>query len=155
MGIDNFKIIFFPKWNNPNTKIQNDLKNTARLGNTGWFNENFNQLTNNFNIDSVAYFDTSGNPVDAVDYFASTKVVIIASGVNNVNTNTKCGFGFMWVPRLEEDYKNKHTPFYQNAFIQTGAINSAYNVETFYPAINTGAGINSASMDYCRGQGWR
>ena len=48
---DNFLLRVFPEWNNPNTVITNDLDHTERLGNTGWFSENFNGLDNNFNID--------------------------------------------------------------------------------------------------------
>jgi hypothetical protein len=32
---DNFSLIFYPVWNNPNTKISNDPSKTKRLGNTG------------------------------------------------------------------------------------------------------------------------
>jgi hypothetical protein len=144
---DNFQILFYPKWNNPNTLIQNDMKKTARLGNTGWFDENYNELENNFVIESLQYFDDNGNPVDAIDYFAPTKVKGIVSGVQNINTNTECGFGFIWVPKFEEDYKNKETPFYQNTFMNTGTTTDGFKVGTFYPLTNVGGGLNSASID--------
>ena len=144
---DNFKILFYPKWNNPNTLIQNDLKQTERLGNTGWFDENYNELENDFLIESLQYFDDNGNPVDAIDYFAPTKVKGIVSGVPNVNTDTECSFGFIWVPKYEEDYKNKETPFYQNTFINTGTTTDGFKVGSFYPLTNVGGGINSASID--------
>jgi len=138
---DNFKIKFTPKWNNPNTLIQNDLADTARLGNTGWFNENFNELINEFLVESLSYLDVNGNAVDALDFVAETKVVGIVSGVPNVSALTECGFGFMWIPKTDADYKNRLTPFYQNTFVQTGRLTDGYNVGTFYPATNIGAGV--------------
>ena len=144
---DNFDVKFYPKWNNPNTLIKNDLSHTERLGNTGWFNENFNELVNNFNIDSVQYFDENGNPTDALDYFAPTKAKVIVSGVQNVGTDTECGFGFAWIPKYEEDYKNLDTPFYRNVFVSNGSYTDGYKVGTFYAPTNTGAGVAGASID--------
>lgn len=144
---DNFDVRFYPKWNNPNTHIKNEMSNTERLGNTGWFDENFNELENNFKVDSIAYFDEYGNPTDALDYFAPTKVQAIISGVPNVSADTECGFGFMWIPRYEENYKIKETPFYRNTFVSTGKQDDGYKVGTFYPTLEYGAGLNGASMD--------
>lgn len=144
---DNFRFLFYPKWNNPNSLIQNNPSYTERLGNTGWFNENFNQLVNEFSIQDLKYFDENGNPVDALDYFASTKVTAIITGVPNVTNNTECGFGFMWVPKYEEDYKNKLTPYYRNTFINTGRTTDGYKVGTFYPEVNVGGGLGQAWME--------
>lgn len=144
---DNFKIFFYPKWNNPNASITNDIGRSERLGNTGWFDENFNELPNNFKIDYIQYFDENGNLVQSLDYYAKTKVKVQVSGVPNVNTNTECGFGFIWLPRNEEDYKEKETPFYRNTFISTGKITDGYKVGTFYPTLEFGGGINNASMN--------
>lgn len=144
---DNFKLFFYPKWNNPNSSITNDIGRSERLGNTGWFDENFNELPNNYNVDSIQYFDENGNIVQALDYYAKTKVKIIVSGVNNVNTNTECGFGFIWLPRNEEDYKEKETPFYRNTFISNGKITDGYKVGTFYPTLEIGGGLGNASMN--------
>ena len=144
---DNFKIKFYPEWNNPNVKIENDMKQTERLGNTGWFNENFNQLPNDFAIDSVEYFDINGNPVEALDYTATTKVKMIISGVQNLGAQTECGFGFAWIPTNEEDFKEKETPFYQNCFVQSGSLTNGFALNTLFPGVFPGAGINGASMD--------
>jgi len=144
---DNFLIEFFPEWNNPNVKIKNDLKFTERLGNTGWFDENFNQLKNDFKVDSVQYFDTNGNQVESMDYATPTKVKIIISGVSNLNSQTRCGFGFAWVPTNDTDYKNKETPFYRNVFTQSGSLTEGFPLGTLFPGINYGAGIDGASMD--------
>lgn len=144
---DNFSIEFYPEWNNPNVKIKNNLKQTERLGNTGWFNENFNQLSNDFKVESVQYFDVNGNQVDAMDYATETKVKIVVSGVPNLNSQTECGFGFAWIPSNESDYKNKETPLYRNLFVQSGSLTNGFTLNTLFPAVNFGAGINGASMD--------
>lgn len=144
---DNFSIEFYPEWNNPNVKIKNNLKQTERLGNTGWFNENFNQLSNDFKIESLQYFDVNGNQVDAMDYATETKVKIVVSGVPNLNSQTECGFGFAWIPSNESDYKNKETPLYRNLFVQSGSLTNGFTLNTLFPAVNFGAGIDGASMD--------
>lgn len=144
---DNFILEFYPEWNNPNVVITNDIVKTERLGNTGWFDENFNELPNDFKIDSIEYFDENGNPVDGIDYASKTKVKCVISGVSNLNANTECGFGFAWTPTNEEDYKELETPFYRNLFIQSGMIDDGFNIDTDYPGPFIGAGIDGASMD--------
>jgi hypothetical protein len=144
---DNFSVEFYPEWNNPNVKIKNNLRQTERLGNTGWFNENFNQLKNDFKIDSVQYFDLNGNQVESIDYATQTKVKIIISGVPNLNSQTECGFGFAWVPSDDVDYKNLETPLYRNLFVQSGSITNGFTLNTLFPGVNFGAGLNGASMD--------
>lgn len=144
---DNFILEFYPEWNNPNVLIANELLKTERLGNTGWFDENFNELPNDFKIDSIEYFDENGNPVDGIDYASKTKVKCVISGVSNLNANTECGFGFAWTPTNEEDYKELETPFYRNLFIQSGMIDDGFNIDTDYPGPFIGAGIDGASMD--------
>lgn len=144
---DNFLIEFFPEWNNPNTMIKNDLDWTKRLGNTGWFNENFNELNNDFKVDSVQYFDTNGNVVNTLDLAVATKVKIVVSGVENLGGQTECGFGFAWIPNDESDFKNKKTPFYQNLYIQSGSLDDGFPLDVNHPDTYFGAGINGASMD--------
>lgn len=144
---DNFILEFYPEWNNPNVVITNELEKTERLGNTGWFDENFNQLPNDFNIDSIDYFDENANKVDSLDFGSETKVKCVISGVQNLNANTKCGFGFSWIPTNEEDYKEKETPFYRNLFIQSGQYDSGFSLDTNYPGVFIGAGIDGASMN--------
>lgn len=144
---DNFIIEFYPEWNNPNVKIKNELERTERLGNTGWFNENFNQLPNDYKIDSIEYFDVNGNPVDSFDYSSATKVKAIISGVPNLNAQTECGFGFAWIPSDIDEIKELKSPFYQNVFVQSGDLDDGFLLDTVYNSDYIGAGINGASMD--------
>jgi len=117
---DNFLLRFFPEWNNPNTVISNDLKKTERLGNTGWFNENFNGLDNNFVIDDVSFEDENGSPLSELDYSKPTIVTIEASGIPNLGIDSEFGFGFAWIPQNEADYFDKNTPHQENLIVNTG-----------------------------------
>ena len=71
---DNFSIVCFPTWNNPNSSVRNNLNNTKQLGNTGWFDENFNGLPNPFNIQSLIIRDESNIVTSFVDYKNKTKI---------------------------------------------------------------------------------
>lgn len=118
---DNFEVIGFPEWNNPNTQIKSDKKATKRLGNTGWFNENFNGLNNEFTILSVEYTDVISNtPTQRLSYGSETKVKAVISGVQNLaNGLTKLGIGFILLPEREDLHKEKLTPFQQNLYVNT------------------------------------
>lgn len=136
---DNFKIIGFPEWNNPNTRIQNKLSDTKRLGNTGWFDENFNGLDNDFVIESITYTDVdSASLVSALSYSSQTRVKAVISGVQNLaNGSTNCGLGFIWLPEDEDLYKNNQQPFHNNMLMNTAG---SYGVNNFLvdPAIYAG-----------------
>lgn len=144
---DNFILEFYPEWNNPNVIIQNQLEQTERLGNTGWFQENFNQLPNDFKIDSIEYFDINANLVDSLDFASTTKVKAVISGVPNLNALTECGFGFAWIPSNEEDYKNKLTPYYRNVFVSNGDYEDGFSLDVLNPGPYYGAGLEGGAMD--------
>lgn len=150
---DNFKIKMFPEWNNPNTVIQNNLDHTERLGNTGWFDENFNGLDNNFIIDSLIYKDDAGNVINQLDYTKPTNVEIIVSGVPNLTPSSEFGFGFAWIPEDEADFHNKTTPFHKNLYINTGrkytnGLNDSFNLnESTGATVLQGDTATSSQMD--------
>ncbi|HET8839201.1 MAG TPA: hypothetical protein VFM82_09455, partial [Flavobacteriaceae bacterium] len=139
--MDNFLIKFFPEWNNPNVIIQNDPKETRRFGNTGWFNENFNQLNNDFAIESIQYFDEDDNPIEAIDYTKYTKIKTVVSGIPNLGSG-KYGFGFAWVPKNPDDYKNKETPFHKNVYSHSDIYGLGPNPGS------SGYGINGAAIQF-------
>lgn len=143
---DNFKITAFPEVNNPNVLIENDMNHTKQLGNTGWFNENFDGLDNDFVVESVQYFDLSGNPFDQLDHTQPVKVRIEVSGVQNITSNTECGFGFSWIPTIEEDFKSNERPYHENTFVSTGGQFSSFNVGTSYPTAYPGFGYDGINM---------
>lgn len=147
---DNFEIVVYPEWNNPNTVISNDLEHTARLGNTGWFNENFNGLDNNFVLESIKYRDISGNPLSQLDYSRPVVLEVEISGIQNLTNDTEFGLGFAWIPVNEVDYKSKRTPYHNNLYINTGRkfIEGSFNLnENTGTIVYQGNTNNDARMD--------
>ena len=145
---DNFDVKFFPEWNNPNTIVQNILSETRRLGNTGWFNENFNELDNEFETLSVVYRNTDGQIVESLDYTQPTDVEITIGNVAVINANSRFGFGFMYIPENETDYKELETPFYRNVFASNGSNTDSYAVSAVpFPAEFFGSGVNGGAMN--------
>ena len=117
---DNFEIIAYPVYNNPNIIIKNDLSVTDKLGNVGWFDENYNGLDNDFTITSVSYENAAGDVVTQLDYANPIKVTAVINGVRNVTGQTKCSYGFAWIPIEETEYKQNEYPFYKNVKMNTG-----------------------------------
>lgn len=143
---DVLDLAFYPEWNNPNLIIKNDLSESERLGNTGWFNENYNGLDNDFTVKSLRYENLSGQLINTVSYGAETKVKVQIDGVQNlVAGQTKVNFGFIWVPVDTEDYHDKTTPFHQNTKINTPL--QAFNLGASYPIIINGFSTDLARMD--------
>ena len=154
---DNFEIIGYPVYNNPNVQIKNQLANTAKLGNTGWFNENFNGLPNDFTLTSVLYQNAAFTTVSQLDHANPIKVTAVIDGVTNASTG-KFAFGFSWIPIEETDYKHNQYPFYKNLKMQTGGDAAAFGdffpastVFTFTPAsavpVSFGYSNDAAQMD--------
>lgn len=149
---DNFIVTGYPTYNNPNVKIQNDPNATKQLGNTGWFNENFNGLANPFTVSSVQYFNASGTQVQQLDYKNTITLRAVIDNVPNLTNNTKCAFGFAWIPIEEDAYKGKTTAFYQNLKMNTGG-NAAGFADVFSvsnvvdPTLRTGYSNDGATMD--------
>ena len=112
---DIIDIAFMPEWNNPNIITKNDLTETERLGNTGWFNENYNGLTNDFIVTDFRYENLAGQTVPSVSYGSDTKVKVKVANVKNlVVDQTNIHLGFSWIPKDEINYKGKLTGFHKN-----------------------------------------
>ena len=111
---DNISIKMFPVWNNPNSLIKNELVNTRKLGNTGYFNENYNGFINNFTVESLTYQDSLLNFIEQIDYSQETLVKAVISGIANLNASSRFQFGFIWITTDETIYKEKNTPFHEN-----------------------------------------
>jgi hypothetical protein len=143
---DNFEVIGYPEWNNPNTQIKSDKKATKRLGNTGWFNENYNGLDNDFEVLSVEYTDVvSNSPTQRLSYGAETKVKAVIQGVPNLaNGLTKLGIGFIFLPEREDIYRDKETPFQQNLLVNTaGGLSSGIFTPSATPTAITYTGFTN------------
>lgn len=147
---DNFIITGFPEWNNPNTIIRSDLKKTKRLGNTGWFGENFNGLENDFTIKSVEYTDIASNTsTDGLSFASETKIKAKIGGIQNMaNGLSKYAMGFIWLPEEESFYKDLSTSLHENLLVNTCG---GYSIGVFpqsplpNPSIYTGFYTNSSN----------
>jgi len=147
---DNFELIVYPEWNNPNTVIRNNMDHTERLGNTGWFDENFNGLDNNFEVESLKYFNTEGQQIDQLDFASDVIVEAVVAGIENLSTNSEFGLGFSWIPQEPEDYKHKETPFHKNLLINTARkfIGGSFNLgENTGTTIFEGNSFGEAKMN--------
>lgn len=144
---DNFLINAYPEYNNPNLIIKNNPDFTKQLGNTGWFDENFNTLPNDFNVESVQYFDLTGNPLDQIDYSIPVRVIMRVSGIQNLGTDEDIGFGFSWIPTNEDNYKSNERGFHENTFVSIGGEYNSFQVNTNYTTTYEGFGYNGIQMD--------
>lgn len=151
---DNFRVIGFPVYNNPNIKIQTDFIDTAKLGNTGWFDENFNGLANPFTVQSVVYQNTSGTVVSSLDHANTIRVSSQIVGIQNLTGQTKCAFGFAWIPIEDSEYKNNDFPFYKNLKMNTGGnadtFSDVFTVQLGFtpdPTLRQGYGVDAALMN--------
>lgn len=140
-------LTFMPEWNNPNIKIENDMKETERLGNTGWFDENYNGLPNNFEVKSVEYFDLGGQSLTGLSFGSETKVRAVIGGVQNIGIDSDFKHGFIWLPSQEEQYKDKTTPFHKNAKISSHFSTTAFGANTSYPFVYEGYATDNAKMN--------
>ena len=140
---DNFLITGFPVNNNPNITIQNFLSNTDKLGNTGWFDENYNGFDNDFTISSITYQQhtdlsqaSGATTVTELDYQNAVKVTVVIDGVANLSAQTKFAYGFSWIPLEDTDFKQNQYPFYKNLLMNTGGaaanFQDVFNLSTTY-----------------------
>ena len=149
---DVFLVTGYPKYNNPNIKIESVPSITKKIGNTGWFDENFNGLANDFTLTSIEYRNLNGDLVSQLDYKNNITVRAVIDGVTNLSGITKCGFGFAWIPLDENIYKGQPNQYYRNLKMNTGgAINSfgdSFNVSNVIDTtLRQGYSIDDAKMN--------
>jgi len=145
---DIFQVRGFPVYNNHNISITNDIKKTVQLGNTGWFDENFNQLPNPFTFTDVVYTNSAGVVVPQLDYTNETTVTTTISGLTNF-VDAKFQYGFLWTNINEEPviidgvetipgYKENEYPYHKNQKVSTGGnggdLGDVFPLGTFNPA---------------------
>ncbi|AHK11388.1 hypothetical protein F132_42 [Flavobacterium sp. phage 1/32] len=144
---DSIKLLFYPEWNNPNVSISNNMIETERLGNTGWFNENYNGLPNDFQVKEISYTDLGGQTVTGLSYGGEVKVRAKIGGVANLSSDSDFKYGFIWLPTEEDQYKEKQTPFHVNTKVNNHFSTTAFNPNTNYPFTYLGFGENNALMN--------
>jgi len=96
--------------NNPNGARSQSFDSIQ--GNTGWFDENFNGLTNQYNVGSVTITDNAtGNPLTALDFQKSCHVVIVLNSLLNGWNTGKDAFsvGVSYLPNVNQYQQNQNT----------------------------------------------
>ena len=148
---DNFEVVGFPVFNNPNVEIKNDLTDTQQFGNTGWFDENYNGLANPFTVSSITYTNLAGDTVSELDFKNPIKVTAVIDNVPNA-VSARCGYGFSLIPIEETDYKQNQYSFYKNLKMNTGGNASAFQdvfnaSNVIDPTIRTGYSKDNSTMN--------
>lgn len=85
------------------------------IGNTGWFNENFNGGIPKFTADAPTY-SQGGNPLTFADYQNDTDFSITVRSEEGVfsNNNTKFVLNHFFLPETEQEYINTSSDFVSN-----------------------------------------
>lgn len=108
-------------YNNPNKILTEDI--TEVLGNTGWYNENFNTNLTNYYIDSVVYKRPETSIIDAIELVATetTVEIVIKNTVDSPfsNNNTKFSLNFLKVPSSSLEYIGNNRTALQNFCFDT------------------------------------
>tara|TARA_R100001443_G_scaffold108643_1_gene119279 strand:+ start:2463 stop:4982 length:2520 start_codon:yes stop_codon:yes gene_type:complete len=152
---DNFEVIGYPVYNNPNIEQKNDLSDTDKLGNTGWFNENYNGLSNDFTLTSITYKNAAGTTVSKLDHANPITVTAVITYTSPMSALWSLAYGFAWIPLEEDEYKNKLTPFYKNLKMNTGGnvlgfadfFTASSITPGIYPSTKLGYSTDNARMD--------
>lgn len=101
-----FDIAALYDYTNPNEGVIESF--TARKGNTGFYDENFNTNKTNYYIDAVAYTNADGDVIDSIGLStAETNITItVKNTVDNPfsNNNTKFVLGIFKVPTSQDEY---------------------------------------------------
>ena len=110
---DFFKIDLLPQFSNPNIKISTNNNDIQLLGNTGWFEENYNGGTNNYSINSVTLTNSFGVPITGIDASGETNFTI---NINHAGASASSEYklGFIHTPADTSIFSSLTTPFHEN-----------------------------------------
>jgi hypothetical protein len=106
---DSFKIKMLPQSGNPNISVSTSSSEVKLLGNTGFFEENYNGNINSYSIDSYSLFN-SGVPTTGVNTSIQTNFTIVINDPNFTSPD-KYKMGFVWTP---DDDSLFHNNYYYN-----------------------------------------
>jgi len=121
LNLNCFKAIFDVEaaydFNDPNYLVTVEV--TETIGNSGWFNENFNTGLTNYTVDSIVYKNAGGTEISALeltDVADTTVEIVIKNTVDTPfsNNNTKFTLNFCKVPFDESEYQNNTRTLQQN-----------------------------------------
>ena len=110
-----FKLDMLYNLNDPN-RLHTTNESEFLIGNTGWFNENYNG-DNNYYVMAAPTFVINGNASTNADHLQVTDFSIVITNPTNTpfsNNNTQFVVGHFWLPEDAADYKNTLTDFETN-----------------------------------------
>ena len=110
---DFFKIDLLPQFSNPNIKISTENSDIQLLGNTGWFEENYNGGANSFSINSVTLTNSFGVPITGIDADGETNFTININHTGATSSSTY-KLGFLHTPADTSLFSSLNTPFHEN-----------------------------------------
>jgi hypothetical protein len=95
------------------------------IGNIGWFNENFNGLESNYQLEGLAY----NNSISTLDFNVNTEVFIsILCNDTSFTTSTKVNLGFIYLPENETDYQENNRLLNDNFCFDSKIVNANNSV---------------------------
>lgn len=143
---DVFKIKLQPQSGNPNVFIETDSSETLMLGNTGFYEENYNGGFNNYSVNSFSMFNGGGLPISGVQTTGETNFTAVINQPLNTATS-KYKFGFALSPDDDSIYSNNPYPAQEN-FLYNGLDDSSAFDQSATPTTYTGFENNDgARMD--------
>jgi len=142
---DSFKIKMLPQAGNPNVSVSTSSSEVKLLGNTGFFEENYNGNVNNYSIDNYNLF-VGGLPTSGIQTSGQTSFTIVISDTTNTSLS-KYKLGFSWMPNDDALFKNNQYYNHEN-LLYNGLSDSVALTETGVPVNYTGtANSLGAQMD--------
>jgi hypothetical protein len=148
---DSFKLLVRLNNNDPNVVLENDLSQPLmqKLGNTGYFDENYNGQPNNYEIINAVWEDTSGNSQDGLAYNQDSVLKLTIEDANSNFTTADSEFSFFicYIPQDETDWKGLNTPFQDNTIMNNLGIDFTFTPESHsaLPIVATLTGFSNSA----------
>jgi hypothetical protein len=142
---DSFKIKFLPQSGNPNASVSTASTETKLLGNTGFFEENYNGQANNYSIDSYSLF-VNGLPVTGIQTSGDTSFTIVLNDPTGTGAS-KYKLGFNWTPDDEDLYSDNGYYNHENLLYNGLNDNSALDFTTTGGLYTGYSNASGARMD--------
>jgi hypothetical protein len=142
---DSFKIKFLPQSGNPNASVSTASTETKLLGNTGFFEENYNGQINNFSIDSYSLF-VNGLPVTGIQTSGVTSFTIVLNDPNGTAAS-RYKMAFAWTPDDEALYSDNGYYNHENLLYNGLNDNSPLSFATGSGLYNGYSNASGAIMD--------
>lgn len=148
---DSYKLFVRLNNNDPNVVLTNNLNQPLmqKLGNTGYFDENYNGQPNNYEIINAVWEDTSGNSQDGLAYNQDSvlKLTIEDANSNFSSADSEFSFFICYIPQDETDWKGLNTPFQDNTIMNNLGIDFTFTPESHsaLPIVATLIGFSNSS----------